>query len=138
MKHRLVSFSFSPSTDSRADSSSIFFSRFGLDGLGGRGRDLRIVHDFAENAQYSVEGGDRCRVGKIPVTAPDADFFEPTKVKLRHAEEMLNVEPTQFVYSGKVSVNAKYVQRTSLNIVALACITQCIYLAKNSLQKQPL
>ncbi len=47
-----------------------------------------------------------CSVDWIPPASPDADVSggggDPERMRLRHAEEMLDSDPDQFVYAGQV------------------------------------
>ena len=40
---------------------------------------------------------------RIPLTSPDSELVEASHVRLKHAKELLDVDPTQFMYSGEVS-----------------------------------
>ena len=44
-----------------------------------------------------------CSVERIPLTSPDSELVEASHVRLKHAKELLDVDPTQFMYSGEVS-----------------------------------
>ena len=37
------------------------------------------------------------------MTSPDSELVEASHVRLKHAKELLDVDPTQFMYSGEVS-----------------------------------
>ena len=41
---------------------------------------------------------------RIPLTSPDSELVEASHVRLKHAKELLDVDPTQFMYSGEVSL----------------------------------
>ncbi len=40
---------------------------------------------------------------RIPLTSPDSALVEASHVRLKHAKELLDVDPSQFMYSGEVS-----------------------------------
>ena len=41
---------------------------------------------------------------RIPLTSPDSELVDASHVRLKHAKELLDVDPTQFMYSGEVSL----------------------------------
>ena len=51
---------------------------------------------------FSYRSGN-CSVERIPLTSPDSELVEASHVRLKHAKELLDVDATQFMYSGEVS-----------------------------------
>ena len=49
---------------------------------------------------------------QIPLVSPDAELVESSHLRLKHAKEMLDTDPSQFMYSGEVT------QFQSINIVS--------------------
>ena len=52
---------------------------------------------------FSYFRSGNCSVERIPLTSPDSELVEASHVRLKHAKELLDVDPTQFMYSGEVS-----------------------------------
>lgn len=45
-----------------------------------------------------------CSLDHIPLTSPDAQLLESSHTRIKHAKELLDTDPSQFMYSGEVSV----------------------------------
>jgi len=61
-----------------------------------------IIHDFNTGLQYTVsERTGNCTVQKIPTWMGDAAKMEGRPVRLKLASELLQVNPVDFVYSGR-------------------------------------
>ena len=41
------------------------------------------------------------------MTSPDSELVEASHVRLKHAKELLDVDATQFMYSGEVSMSSQ-------------------------------
>ena len=64
------------------------------------GKCPRRPHD--DQRSHFFRSGN-CSVERIPLTSPDSELVEASHVRLKHAKELLDVDPTQFMYSGEVS-----------------------------------
>ena len=109
-RHKLVSFRFAPRSHSPP---AIFFSRFVLSSASFPKEAFRIVQDFKTQLQYTIsERTGNCSVGRITEAAPDAEVAatgeanksrtNPGRVKVKHARDLLHIDPKKFVYSGQV------------------------------------
>ena len=112
LRHKLVSFRFSPQGGGRSSrghqsAPAIFFARFILSTGYPRREAFRIVQDFGTQLQYTVsERTGNCTVDRIdPRTAVDAkeDTKDSHRVRVKHARDLLQTDPSKFVYAGKVS-----------------------------------
>ena len=50
-----------------------------------------------------VRRSGNCSVDLIPLSSPDLELDEHAHMRLKHAKEMLDADPDQFVYKGKVT-----------------------------------
>lgn len=55
--------------------------------------------------QYMInEKTSNCSIQGIPLTALDAVPAENQHIRLRHASELISIDPNMFIYKGTVSV----------------------------------
>ena len=108
LPHRVVAFKFAPR--SHAQSPNVFFTRFASSPSSpssSASSAYNVIHDFESETEYKVnEASGNCSLSQIPLVAPDAELVESAHVRLRHAKDMLDTDPSQFMYSGEVNNKA--------------------------------
>ncbi|KAF2363244.1 hypothetical protein FHG87_005992 [Trinorchestia longiramus] len=68
-------------------------------------RTYRVVHDFRTGVQYMIdEKTSNCSIEDIPVTALDAAVTDNQNIRLRHASELISLDPNTFIYKGTRTV----------------------------------
>ncbi|KAK8405073.1 hypothetical protein O3P69_001565 [Scylla paramamosain] len=61
----------------------------------------RVIHDFKTGIQYMInEKTTNCSIQGIPVSALDAASAENQHIRLRHASELISIDPNMFFYKG--------------------------------------
>lgn len=61
----------------------------------------RVIHDFKTGIQYMInEKTSNCSIQGIPLTALDAVPAENQHIRLRHASELISIDPNMFIYKG--------------------------------------
>ncbi|XP_018017825.1 uncharacterized protein LOC108674397 [Hyalella azteca] len=64
-------------------------------------RTYRVVHDFRTGVQYIIdETSSNCSIEYIPLTALDATLVDNQTIRLRHASELISLDPNSFIYKG--------------------------------------
>ncbi|KAL7647906.1 UNVERIFIED_CONTAM: hypothetical protein RMT77_001516 [Armadillidium vulgare] len=62
----------------------------------------RVVHDFKTGIQYMInEKTCNCSIQGIPITALDAAPTDSQHIRLRHASELISIDPNMFIYKGQ-------------------------------------
>ncbi|XP_045594443.1 uncharacterized protein [Procambarus clarkii] len=61
----------------------------------------RVIHDFKTGIQYMInEKTSNCTIQGIPVSALDAALADNQHIRLRHASELIFMNPKSFIYKG--------------------------------------
>ncbi|XP_053655085.1 uncharacterized protein [Cherax quadricarinatus] len=61
----------------------------------------RVIHDFKTGIQYMInEKTSNCTIQGIPVSALDAAPTDNQHIRLRHASELIFMDPNAFIYKG--------------------------------------
>ncbi|XP_071536579.1 uncharacterized protein [Panulirus ornatus] len=61
----------------------------------------RVIHDFKTGIQYMInEKTSNCTIQGIPISALDAALAENQHIRLRHASELISIDPTMYIYKG--------------------------------------
>ncbi|KAG7157686.1 uncharacterized protein LOC121879753 [Homarus americanus] len=61
----------------------------------------RVIHDFKTGIQYMInEKTSNCTIQGIPVSALDAAPTENQHIRLRHASELIFIDPKMYLYKG--------------------------------------
>ncbi|CAL4081500.1 unnamed protein product, partial [Meganyctiphanes norvegica] len=61
----------------------------------------RVIHDFKTGIQYMInEKTSNCSIQGIPVSALDAAPADNQHIRLRHASELISIDPNMFIYKG--------------------------------------
>ncbi|GAB6029220.1 hypothetical protein CHUAL_004988 [Chamberlinius hualienensis] len=68
-------------------------------------RYYRIIHDFQSGIQYVIdERSGNCSITSIPLDSIDAVATDEEHVRLRHANELINTNHSDFVYQGQRTI----------------------------------
>ncbi|TRY73257.1 hypothetical protein TCAL_07893 [Tigriopus californicus] len=101
-ENKIVSMQFSPRPHKVQQ--PIFFTRLSsaYDDFGINTRAFTVIHDFNTGIQYTLnKRSGNCSTQEIPLTSPDLELSESSHIRLKHAKDLLDVDPLQFMYSGE-------------------------------------